>query len=324
MYKKRRVLFASALLATVTSSFAAETNAPAANTSIQGCPSGEILKNFGQFAKTGKMPPAFGKWLNTPEAQKIEPYKVFDNVYNVGICWVNAWVIKTSDGPILIDTLYGPYFDQMIENMAEIGVKPADLKLVLMTHGHFDHVGGASRLKKMTSAPFVMSDAGWKEAQEHSLKNRFMKEMKGLPAEEDITAKDGDIFTLGDTQFQLFETPGHTWGTSSYVYNVKDGDTEVRAITVGGLGLNGVNDPKQIEGYINSVKRINGMVTSKDNPVVAHIPTHSFGARLTEKLPAIKNRKAGEPHPLVDKEGVIKQLEFLRNNAEKRLSSKQS
>lgn len=331
MYKKKKLLLSSLMLSlgvlvhavgnTATAGEVVPAAMPSSADTIEGCPSPVILQNFGEFAKTGKMPPAFGKWLNSVEAQRIEPYQLFDNVYNVGICWVNAWIIKTSDGPVLIDTTYGPFFDLLISNMKKVGVEPADLKLVLMTHGHFDHVGGADRLKALTKAPFVMTQTGWDEALEHSKKIPFMEEMKAVPDEHDIVAKDGDIFTVGDTEFRVYETPGHTWGTASYVYNVKDGDREVRAITIGGLGLNGVNDTKQLESYIASVNRIDAMVESTDNPIQVHIPTHSFASGLTEQVESIQNRKPGEPHPLLKEGSLVEQLEGLRSRAEQRLST---
>jgi metallo-beta-lactamase class B len=75
------------------------------------------------------------------------PFKVFDNVYYVGICWVSAWLLKTSDGLVLIDTLYEPYTDRLLENIKKLGFDPADIKLILVTHGHFDHAGGISASK---------------------------------------------------------------------------------------------------------------------------------------------------------------------------------
>jgi len=100
-------------------------------TPLTGCPSATIDALFNDFGRTGKMPPELGRWLNDPKEQIIEPYQAFDNVYNVGICWVSAWLIKTSDGPVLIDTLYGVYTDQLIENIKKIGVNPADIKMAL-------------------------------------------------------------------------------------------------------------------------------------------------------------------------------------------------
>ena len=83
------------------------------------------------------MPPDLGKWLDDPELQRIETWKPFDNVHFVGVCWVSAWLIETSEGAVLIDTLYGPHVDTLIENIRATGVDFADIRYVLMTHGHF-------------------------------------------------------------------------------------------------------------------------------------------------------------------------------------------
>ncbi len=121
------------------------------------------------------------RWLNDADAQYIEPYEAFDNVFYVGVCWVSSWLIKTEEGAVLIDTLTGPFSEQLIRNIESVGVKPEDIKLVLMTHGHFDHTGGASRLKELSNAQFVMTKAGWQEAFEDANKkpkaywdNRFL------------------------------------------------------------------------------------------------------------------------------------------------------
>lgn len=69
----------------------------------------EISAMFGEFAKTKKMPANLNKWLNDPVIQKIPPYKVFDNVWYVGLRWVASYLIKTSEGYILIDTVHQPF-----------------------------------------------------------------------------------------------------------------------------------------------------------------------------------------------------------------------
>src|ERR1051325_7383489 len=115
---------------------------PLAAQPFEGCPSEQILARFEDFSRTGKMPPDLGRWLGDPKAQYIEPWKAFDNVYFVGVCWVSAWAFRTSDGVVLIDTLHEPHVEQLIANLRKVGIDPADARYVLMTHGHFDHVGG--------------------------------------------------------------------------------------------------------------------------------------------------------------------------------------
>jgi metallo-beta-lactamase class B len=288
--------------------------------SLNGCPSATIDKLFNDFGRTGKMPPELGRWLNDPKEQIIEPYQAFDNVYNVGICWVSAWLIKTSEGPVLIDTLYGAYTDQLVENLGKVGVKPADLKMVLLTHGHFDHVGGVAKLKALTNAKFVMTREGWAEAQEDARKSQGKPGAWTMPAAADIVVTDGDVLTVGDTKFYAYATPGHTWGTTSYAMDVKDGEKTYRAITIGGLGLNAIDGPGQVDAYIQSIDRFKAMANDAKNPVVVHLTMHPFSTGLTEAKELLKTRKPGELHPLVDPAGLSKQLEALRSGAVERLA----
>ena len=291
-----------------------------ATSSLSGCPSATIDKLLNDFGRTGKMPPELGRWLNDTQAQTIEPYQAFDNVYNVGICWVSAWLIKTSDGPVLIDTLYGAYTDRLIENIKKLGVNPADLKMVLLTHGHFDHVGGVAKLRALTNAKFVMTQEGWSEAQADAKASQGKPDAWTMPAAADVLVKDGDVLTVGDTRFYAYATPGHTWGTTSYAVDVKDGEKTYRAITIGGLGLNAIDGPQQVEAYIHSIDRFKAMVSDTKNPVAVHLTMHPFSTGLSEAKELLKTRKPGEPHPLVDPAGLNQQLDALRAGAVERLA----
>ncbi|MEZ5657856.1 MAG: CAR family subclass B3 metallo-beta-lactamase [Burkholderiaceae bacterium] len=302
-----------------TSSQAQDKATTEATNELDGCPSDKILARFQEFGRTGKMPPVLGRWLGNPKAQKVEPYQAFDNVYYVGVCWVSAWIIKTSAGPVLIDTLHEPFVDLLIENIRKVGVDPADIKLVLMTHGHFDHVGGALKIKALTKAPFVMSQEGWDEAIADSAASKTGRRPWAFLDGVDTVAKDGQQFTVGDTTFTAYETPGHTMGTASYAFDVRDGDQTYHAFTVGGLGLNAIKSVAQVEAYIASVNRIESMVRSEQSPISVHLTTHPFSTGLTEAARKIPARRTGEPHPLVDKSGFLAQLDNLRAGAEKRL-----
>ena len=294
-----------------------------ATSPLTGCPSATIDQLFNDFGRTGKMPPELKRWMNDAKAQTIEPYQAFDNVYYVGICWVSAWLIKTSDGPVLIDTLYEPYTDQLIENIKKVGVNPADIKMVLLTQGHFDHVGGVSKIKALTNAKFVMTAEGWREAQADAQKSQGKPGAWTMPAAADILVKDGDVLTVGDTKFYAYATPGHTWGTTSYAVDVKDGDKTYRAITIGGLGLNAIDGTQQVEAYISSVDRIKSMVNASKNPISVHLTMHPFSTGLTEAKELLKTRQPGQPHPLVDPDGLNRQLATLRAGAIERLAVEQ-
>jgi metallo-beta-lactamase class B len=175
---------------------------------FEGCPSKEIAARFEGFSKTGIMPEDLGRWLHDPKAQYIEPWKAFDNVYYVGVCWVSAWAIRTSDGVVLIDTLHEPHVDQLVANLRKVGIDLTDIKYVLITHGHFDHAGGAAKLKPLLpNAKFVMTQIGWDEAIASA------KQSQGTPIAwsmipQEIVARDGGSIRLGDNTFGIMETPG--------------------------------------------------------------------------------------------------------------------
>jgi len=83
-----------------------------------------------------------------PVAQRVEPFQIFDNLYYVGIDWLSSYLLVTTDGLILIGSLYGDFIDNVIDGIRAVGFDPSDLKYVLVTHGHFDHVGGAARFQE--------------------------------------------------------------------------------------------------------------------------------------------------------------------------------
>ncbi len=266
------------------------------------------------------MPPDLGKWLNTPTDQNIEPWKPFDNVDYVGVCWVSAWLVHTDDGVVLIDTLYGPFRKMIVEKIKETGTDLADIKYVLMTHGHFDHVGGASALKPLLpNATFVMTQKGWDEALASSAQSQGGRRAWDM-IEPEMVVADGDEINVGNNTFTVIETPGHTWGTASYMYDVQDGDDVYRAITIGGLGLNAIEGPSQVEAYIDSVDRIRAFAEAADAPIEVHLTTHGFSAGLDENRIKHMNRTDGDANVFVDPQAILAQVAGLRDRAVKRLA----
>ena len=278
--------------------------------------SAQVSRLFAAFGANGKMPEQLNLWLNDPVRQKRAPYRAFDNIWQVGLTWVSAWAVNTGDGWVLIDTTHDPFTGFLLENLRTVGVPLDEIRYVLMTHGHFDHAGGAIRLKPLLkNARFAMTDRGWDEA------FRYARESRGTPAawtmldRKDLVLHDGEQLRCGDNTFTVLETPGHTWGTASYMYEARHGGKSHRAVTVGGQGLNAIDGPDQVRAYIGSMKRLCDDALAIDVDLTAH----SFSTGLTELIPAITATRASDPHPLINRDAYLSRLAGLNVMAEARL-----
>jgi len=231
-------------------------------------------------------------------ARPVPPFKIFDNLYYVGIDWVSAYVVKTSAGLIMIDSLSDKFPEHALKSIEQLGMNPKDIKYVIVTHGHNDHVGGARAIQAVSGARIVMAEGDWV--------------MSKLP--RDIVVDDGQEITLGDTTLKLYLTPGHTPGVTSIEFLVFDGKQEYIAFLFGGHGQN-FSGARTTQTYIDSVKRVMKLAAWTQVPLANHPDAFQILQR-GEKLSA---RKAVEPHPFVNPEGFTKWLNQLLANAEKKL-----
>ena len=224
------------------------------------------------------------------------PGKVFDNLYFVGSKWVSAWALTTSDGIILIDAMDNDEEAERIiaGGMRKLGLDPAKIKYVIVTHGHGDHYGGVGYLKRVASPRVVMSEADWTMME---TKLEFDPPEWGRPPVRDISVGDGGTVRLGDTTVDVIITAGHTRGTISLLFNVKDGAKTHRALLWGGTAFNFGKQPDRmarIGTYVEATARTRELV--KKQKVDVFISNHTSYDQVVAKL---ETMRPGAPNPFV-------------------------
>jgi metallo-beta-lactamase class B len=154
------------------------------------------------------------------------PAKLFDNFYYVGRTDVGAWLLKTSDGLVLIDTLYSSDEAQkvIIGDIRKLGFDPDQIKLVLITHGHIDHAGGWKYFNQK-GIKVMLGEVDWGL-------------LGGAPGPDNIL-HDGQVLTVGDTSITAVFTPGHTPGTFTFLFPVFERGKKHMAALTGGVGPRG-------------------------------------------------------------------------------------
>ena len=235
------------------------------------------------------------------ETWYARPVKVFDNLYFVGQTEYSAWAVTTSDGIIIIDPIFDySVEDEVVGGLKTLGLDPNQIKYVLVSHAHYDHVGGASYLQDRFSAKVVMSEADWQLLE--GTKSSWRKPKR------DMVATDGQKLTLGDTTLTLHITPGHTLGTISSLIPVRDGAARHVVAYWGGTAFNWVTNragyitPERPDRfwftrYIESAQRFGQLARAAGADVLVSNHTAFDGSKT--KLPAMATRRAGDPHPYV-------------------------
>jgi metallo-beta-lactamase class B len=228
-------------------------------------------------------PPARATWYT-------EPAKVFDNLYFVGTKFHSSWALTSSEGIILIDTLYDYASEEaIVGGLKKLGLDPASVKYVIISHAHGDHDGGAKLMQDRFGSRIVMGGLDW-----DSIEKSVNQWPHGKP-KRDMVAADGQKLVVGDAAVTLVLTPGHTPGTTSMFFQVKDNGAPLTVAYSGGTAFNFVNDVPHFDTYIASQRKMAGLAASLGASVI--MSNHSeFDSALT-KVKMLAARRAGEPHP---------------------------
>lgn len=223
------------------------------------------------------------------------PFKIFDNLYWLGTRQHSSWALQTTAGVILIDTNFAWATDpEIIQGLTTLGVKPTDIKFVVISHAHGDHDQGAAELQKRFGAKIVMAAPDWAATLQ-----RPATAAGGVPTQDISVGPEGYKLTLGDTTVDIIATPGHTPGTLSDIFTVRDHGRPVVVAYSGGT-LTGAfgTDAARWDEYIASQQRMAKAASDAGATVILSNHSEYDGAYTKARLIAAP-RQDGEAHPFV-------------------------
>jgi metallo-beta-lactamase class B len=255
----------------------------------------------------------------------LEPMQVMDELYFLGARWSTAWAIKTSAGIIIIDSMdNADEAEHYIEGgLRKLGLDPADIKYVVISHAHGDHYGGAAYLKQKFNPRVVMSEIDWKaleQTQRDPLFGSKRNPLFGEPPQRDMSVNDGDTLTLGGTTLKLYVIPGHTLGTLATVFTVHDRGEPHRAVAWGGTAYNFGPLPDRLQLYSDTTQKYRSVM--KQEKADIFLSNHVAFDDAVAKMATLKDRKPGQPDPFVVGEDAVQR--FLTILGECALATKAS
>ena len=245
---------------------------------------------------------------NRGNAWYVDPVKVFDNLSYIGSDFFDnqaAWAITGSDGIILIDTGYDYTAPELIGNgLKRIGRDPSEIRYVLLSHAHGDRYHGATYIQKnFPNARIAMSEKDWEMT---ALSN----EPDNLKPKKDMVVTDGMKLSVGDSSVTVYITPGHTWGTLSYLVTLKDGTRSHMGYLVGGRGWTVnrygtqyyANENEAMNVWMSSLTRFYNIAEKAGADV--YLTIHPQHDNFFNKATALRFRGPRDPHPFVSKDAI--------------------
>jgi glyoxylase-like metal-dependent hydrolase (beta-lactamase superfamily II) len=234
-----------------------------------------------------------GPRVNAVTDPAIEPVKLFDNLYALGDEGTVVYAVTTPGGIVLIDSLYPAKLEStLLPQMARLGLDPAQVKYVLITHGHADHYGGSGYFQSKFGAHVALSAKDWEMV-------AAAKPAPNVPSPtRDIVAEDGKPVTIAGVAFTPVEIPGHTPGSLGWIFPVKEGGkTHVAALFGSSILRTERLTPANLAEEYTSLNHF--AATAAKLKADVELQNHPFYDRMWEKVAALKTRSAGQPNPFV-------------------------
>jgi metallo-beta-lactamase class B len=257
--------------------------------------------------------------------QPVEPFKIIGNIYYVGASDITSYLITTPRGHILIDSGFEETVPQIKANVAKLGFKLEDVKILLINHAHYDHCGGLAQLKKLTGArlyasqpdAIVLEDGGASDF-------RFGgdKAFSFAPVKVDEILKDGQEIKLADTTLKTYFTFGHTKGATSWTTDAKENGKTYKVIFMSSVTTldykftGNEKYPQIAEDFTRTY------ATLKSIKADVFLASHGGFFDLLEK--AEKLRAGAKPNPFIDPKGYERFVAQMTEKFEEKLKAEKA
>ena len=243
--------------------------------------------------------PQAGDWT-----QPFPAHRVIDNIYYVGSKGLASYLITTPAGHVLINTNLEQSVPSIRESIEKLGFKFSDVKIILISHAHWDHCAGSAAIKKLTGAQYMVMEPDVEEIQFGGKGNfQYGNQLGSLypPVKVDRVLHDGDEVKLGDTVLTARLTPGHTKGCTTWTMKAKDAGKTLDVVIVGSPNVNPgyrlLDNPKY-PGITGDYERT--FRTLKALHCDVFLGAHGDYYGMQEKYPRLKE---GQPNPFFDPAG---------------------
>ncbi|HEV2199123.1 MAG TPA: MBL fold metallo-hydrolase [Bryobacteraceae bacterium] len=238
---------------------------------------------------------------NRADDPVIPATEIFDGVYIIGNAGTAAYVFKTSAGLLMFDSLSANQTEsQLLPGFQKLGLNPADVKIIVMGHGHADHFGGSPYFQEHFGSKVYIATADW-DMMEHPPAGQKKGPPVALP-KHDADVKEGEPIVLGDLKLMPVAIPGHTPGSMGYIFPIKDnGKPHMAAIYGGTILTPGPISDDGLATYLKSVQKFEQ--ETKKAKVDSIMQNHPLMYPLPTMLDELLSRKKGGPNPFIVGQG---------------------
>lgn len=270
--------------------------------------------------RSAPAPDTSDRAVRTEWARVIEPFRIAGNLYYVGGFNIASYLIATSEGLIVIDSGPRELVPVVLDGIRKLGYRASDVKILLISHAHWDHVEGLAALQRATGAQVMVMDT-----EAPALRGGTDLSAYGgtgwEPVRVDRVLHDGEDVVLGDARVHALWTPGHTQGTTSWTLDVVDRGKRYAVVLIGAIQANAgvplLHNPRHPTIAADLRHTAEVMRALRPDIFLYVHPDEVW----TGKLDRVR---AGDPSPLVDPAGYQRFVEACAADTEARLRAEQA